>query len=86
MIHVRITSLAPTGDALDIVVSHAQAHADFPQPGGCPALAGTVSGNATLVNEQADPRNCSSWWALSAFRRRGTRPSGSGPAEHIVRQ
>jgi len=55
MIHVHITSLAPTGDALDIVVSHAQAHADFPQPGGCPALAGTVSGNATLVNEQADP-------------------------------
>ena len=45
----------PTGDALDIVISHAQAHADFPQPGGCPALAGTVSGNATLVNEQADP-------------------------------
>ncbi len=55
MIHVHITSLAPTGDALDIVVSHAQAHADFPQPAGCPALAGTVSGNATLVNEQADP-------------------------------
>ncbi len=55
MIHIHITSLAPTGDALDIVVSHAQAHADFPQPGGCPALAGTVSGNATLVNEQADP-------------------------------
>src|SRR5205823_11381875 len=54
-IHVHITSLAPTGDALDIVVSHAQTHADFPQPGGCPALAGTVSGNATLVNEQADP-------------------------------
>ncbi len=55
MIHIHITNLAPTGDALDIVVSHAQAHADFPQPGGCPALAGTVSGNATLVNEQADP-------------------------------
>jgi hypothetical protein len=55
MIHVHITSLAPTGDALDIVVSHAQAHADFPQPAGCSALAGTVSGNATLVNEQADP-------------------------------
>ena len=55
MIRVHITSLAPTGEALDIVVSHAQAHADFPQPAGCPALAGTVSGNATLVNEQADP-------------------------------
>ena len=55
MIHVHITSLAPTGEAIDVVVSHAQAHADFPQPTGCPALAGTVSGNATLVNEQADP-------------------------------
>jgi hypothetical protein len=55
MIHVHISSLWPTGDALDIVVSHAEAHADFPQPGGCSALAGTVSGNATLVNEQADP-------------------------------
>src|SRR5256712_10549702 len=55
MIRVHITSLALTGDAIDVVVSHAQAHADFPQPGGCPALVGTVSGNATLVNEQADP-------------------------------
>jgi hypothetical protein len=55
MIRVHITSLAPTGEALDVVVSHAQAHADFPQPGGCPALAGTVSGDATIVNEQADP-------------------------------
>src|SRR5262249_5551205 len=55
MIHVHITSLAPAGDSLDIVVSHAQAHADFPQHSGCPALAGTVSGNATLVNEQANP-------------------------------
>src|SRR6266436_5427799 len=55
MIRVHITSLATTGEAIDVVVSHAQAHADFPQPTGCPALAGTVSGNATLVNEQADP-------------------------------
>jgi hypothetical protein len=55
MIRVHITSLAVTGDAIDVVVSHAQAHADFPQPAGCPALAGTVSGDATLVNEQADP-------------------------------
>jgi hypothetical protein len=55
MIHVHITALAVTGDAIDVVVSHAQAHADFPQPTGCPALAGTVSGNATLVNEQANP-------------------------------
>src|ERR1043166_2604446 len=52
MIRVHITSLAPTGDAVDVVVSHAQAHADFPQPSGCPALAGTVSGDATIVNEQ----------------------------------
>jgi hypothetical protein len=55
MIRVHITSLAPTGDALDVVVSHAQAHADFPQPSGCPALAGTVSGDATIVSEQANP-------------------------------
>ncbi len=55
MIRVHITSLALTGDAVDVVVSHAQAHADFPQPSGCPSLAGTVSGNATIVNEQTDP-------------------------------
>ena len=55
MIHVHITNLAPTGEAIDVVVSHAKAHADFPQPSGCPALTGTVSGNATIVNEQADP-------------------------------
>jgi hypothetical protein len=55
MIRVHITSLAPTGDRVDVVVSHAQAHADFPQPAGCPALVGSVSGNATIVNEQANP-------------------------------
>jgi hypothetical protein len=55
MIRVHITSLAPLGDSLDVVVSHAQAHADFPQPTGCPVLPGTVSGNATIVNEQATP-------------------------------
>jgi len=55
MIRVHITSLALTGDAIDVVVSHAQAHADFPQPAGCPSLAGTVSGNATIVNEQTNP-------------------------------
>jgi hypothetical protein len=55
MIRVHITSLAPTGEAIDVVVSHAQAHADFPQPTGCPALAGTVSGDATIVNEQTNP-------------------------------
>ena len=55
MIRVHITSLAPTGDAVDVVISHAQAHADFPQPTGCPALPGTVSGDATIVNEQANP-------------------------------
>ncbi len=52
MIRVHITSLAVTGDAVDVV---AQAHADFPQPAGCPALVGTVSGNATIVNEQTNP-------------------------------
>src|SRR3989449_634730 len=55
MIRVHITSLALTGDAIDVVVSHAQAHADFPQPAGCPSLVGTVSGNATIVNEQTNP-------------------------------
>src|SRR5438094_5973958 len=55
MIRVHLTSLSPTGDAIDLVVSHAQAHADFPQPAGCPALVGTVSGDATIANEQANP-------------------------------
>src|SRR5258708_1873871 len=55
MIRVHITNLALSGDAIEVVVSHAQAHADFPQPAGCPSLAGTVSGNATIVNEQTDP-------------------------------
>ena len=55
MIRIHITSLTPLGDSLDIVISHAQAHADFPQPTGCPVLPGMVSGNATIVNEQATP-------------------------------
>ena len=55
MIRVHITRQAGTNDAIDIVISHAQAHADFPQPTGCPALPGTVSGDATIVNEQANP-------------------------------
>jgi hypothetical protein len=55
MIHVHITSLAPTGETVDIVVSHSQAHADFPQPAGCAALPGSVSGDATIVNEQTNP-------------------------------
>jgi hypothetical protein len=55
MIRIHITSLAASGEAVDVVVSHAQAHADFPQPGGCPALAGTVSGDATIANEQTNP-------------------------------
>src|SRR6266571_3802280 len=55
MIRVHITRLALTGDAVDVVVSQAQAHADFPQPAGCPALVGTVSGDATVADEQANP-------------------------------
>ncbi|MGB4784750.1 MAG: choice-of-anchor P family protein [Candidatus Acidiferrum sp.] len=55
MIRVHITGLGLTVDAIDVVVSHAQAHADFPQPAGCPSLVGTVSGNATIVNEQTNP-------------------------------
>src|SRR5207249_8498851 len=31
------------------------AHADFPQASGCPALVGTVSGDATIVNAQTNP-------------------------------
>src|SRR5258707_8803433 len=54
LIKASSTSLAVTGDAVDVVVSHAQAHVDFPQPAGCPALVGTVSGNATIVNEQTN--------------------------------
>src|SRR5437016_2963132 len=55
MIRVHITSLAVTVAAIDLLVSHPQAPADFPQPAGCPALAGTVSGNATIINEQTNP-------------------------------
>src|SRR6266849_336752 len=55
MIRVHITSLALTGAAVDVVVSHAHAHADFPQPAGCSSLVGTVSGNATSVNEETNP-------------------------------
>src|SRR2546427_11582676 len=55
MVKVYHTGLALTGEAIDVVVSHAQAHADFPQPAGCPSLVGTGSGNATIVNEQTNP-------------------------------
>src|SRR5260370_37397990 len=55
MIRVHIAGWALIGDAVDVVVAHAQAHADFPQPAGCPSLVGTVSGNATIVNEQTNP-------------------------------
>src|SRR5712692_7935362 len=55
MIHVHITGVVGGVEAADVIVSHASAHADFPQPTGCPALVGTVSGDATIVNEQANP-------------------------------
>jgi hypothetical protein len=55
MIHVHITGVLGGVDAADVIVSHATAHADFPQPTGCPALVGTVSGNAAILNEQTDP-------------------------------
>src|SRR2546426_7047980 len=55
LIRLHITSLGPTGDAGNVVVSHAQAHADFPQPAGSPALGGTGSGDGTTVNEQTNP-------------------------------
>ena len=55
MIHVHIAGVIGGIEAADVIVSHAAAHADFPQPGGCPALAGTVSGDATILSEQIDP-------------------------------
>jgi hypothetical protein len=55
MIHVHITGVIGGTEAADVIVSHASAHADFPQPGGCPALVGTVSGDATILDEQTDP-------------------------------
>src|SRR5260370_303046 len=55
MIHVHITGVVGGVEAAEVIVSHATAHADFPQPAGCPALVGTVSGDATIVNEQTDP-------------------------------
>jgi len=55
MIHVHITGVLGGVEAADVIVSHASAHADFPQPTGCPALVGTVSGDATILNEQTDP-------------------------------
>ena len=51
MIRVHVTVAGPA----DVVVSHANAHADFPQTAGCAAAPGTVSGNATIVNQQTDP-------------------------------
>src|SRR5712664_3463353 len=55
MIHVHIAGVIGGIEAADVIVSHAAAHADFPQPGGCPALVGTVSGDATILDEQTDP-------------------------------
>jgi len=39
----------------DVIVSHAVAHADFPQTEACPAAPGSVSGHASIVNETTDP-------------------------------
>ncbi len=50
MIRVHLTVLG-----VDVTVSHTHAHADFPQVDACPALPGSVSGDATVVNEQTDP-------------------------------
>ena len=55
MIHVHITGVTGGVGAADVIISHATAHADFPQPTGCPALVGTVSGDATILDEQTDP-------------------------------
>ena len=55
MIHVHIAGVIGGIEAADVIVSQAAAHADFPQPGGCPALVGTVSGDATILDEQTDP-------------------------------
>jgi hypothetical protein len=50
MIRVHLTLAG-----VDVTVSHAAAHADFPQNDLCPASPGSVSGDATIVNEQTDP-------------------------------
>src|SRR5713101_943525 len=55
MIHVHMTGVLGGVEAAEVIVSHATAHADFPRPPGCQALVGTVSGDATMVNEQTDP-------------------------------
>ena len=55
MIHVHVAGVIGGVEAADVIVSHAAAHAKFPQPGGCPALVGSVSGDATILNEQTDP-------------------------------
>ena len=50
MIRVHVTALGA-----DVIVSHAVAHADFPQTEACPAAPGSVSGHASIVNETTDP-------------------------------
>src|SRR5207248_7281983 len=55
MIHVHVAGVIGGIEAADVIVYHAAAHADFPQPAGCPALVGTVSGDATILEEQTDP-------------------------------
>ncbi len=50
MIRVHVTLLGA-----DVTVSHAVAHADFPQTEACPAAPGSVSGHASIVNETTDP-------------------------------
>jgi len=54
MIRVHITNLAPTGDAIDLVCPTRSARR-LPAAYRMSALAGTVSGDATIVNEQTNP-------------------------------
>lgn len=56
MIRVHITALAPLGDKIDVVVSNAVAHADFPQTRLCQAQPKqAVSGHAFIASADTEP-------------------------------
>jgi len=59
MIHVHVTDqllLVPGDQTLDVIVSHADAHADFPQTTRCPGAPNqAVSGHAFIGSEATSP-------------------------------
>src|SRR3989442_10143766 len=59
MIHVHITDqlpLVPGDQPLEVIVSHADAHADFPQTTRCPGSPNQgVSGHAFIGSETTSP-------------------------------